>query len=80
MPFVTVASKGGPHDDNAYVAGYEAGSLDARLEHQHPATLALPVHEVNLPQLELVAMRRGYSTDVEPEADGWAFLMLTRGR
>lgn len=31
MPFVTVTSAGGPHDDDAYVAGFEMGALDACL-------------------------------------------------
>lgn len=32
MPFVTVSSVGGPHDDGAYVAGYEMGALAVRLQ------------------------------------------------
>lgn len=31
IPFVTVASKGGPHDDDAYAAGWEMGCLHAQL-------------------------------------------------
>lgn len=31
MPFVSVASKGGPYDDDAYAAGWAMGALDAKL-------------------------------------------------
>ena len=39
MPFVTVVSKGGPHEDESYAAGWEMGVLDARLEFEKPAVL-----------------------------------------
>src|SRR5688572_15583154 len=39
MPFVSVASNGGPHDDDSFVAGFEMGALHALLtqprEHRH---------------------------------------------
>lgn len=31
MPFVVCESQGGPYDDNAYVAGFEAGNLAMNL-------------------------------------------------
>lgn len=65
MPFVTVASKGGPHDDQSYVAGYEMGLLDARLEHfsliPHLQNFTwkpdMPLRVENRQQAELVAMK-----------------------
>lgn len=80
MPFVNVASLGGRYDDDAYCAGYEVGQIDARLEHERPTILTLPVHVANLEQLDLIAMRRGYALVIaEPEAvEGWAQITLTR--
>lgn len=77
MPFVVVKSKDGPYEDDAYVAGFEAGRLDALLEHDLLATataLDLPLHAENLPQLDLIAMRRGYVMDIEHSDDGWSFV------
>lgn len=62
MPFVTVTSKGGPHDDVAYVAGWEMGQLDYRLAlaafggHNVPPTV---LRRENLPQIQLIAMKHG---------------------
>lgn len=78
MPFVAVASKGGPYDDNAYTAGYEAGLLDARLHYQKPELLPLTVHSANLPQIDLIAMRRGYTVKEGPADDEWAMIDLRR--
>jgi hypothetical protein len=79
MPFVTVSSKGGPHDDVAYTAGWEMGSLDARLEYEKPAVLELTINAANAPQADLLAMKHGYvGVTTESEVDGWSFLVLTR--
>lgn len=79
MPFVTVHSKGGPHEDAAYTAGWEMGSLDARLTYELPAVLELTIHTVNVPQADLLAMKHGYAgVSGESEVDGWSFLTLTR--
>ena len=62
MPFVTVTSRGGPHDDESYVAGYEMGQLDAQLAAAVHHGLGCPevvVQRSNLPQAELIARRHG---------------------
>ena len=59
MPFVVVASKGGPYDDSAYTAGYEMGLLDAALA-AAPARHEATVHAANATQADLIAMRHGY--------------------
>lgn len=62
MPFVTVTSKGGPHDDASYGAGWEMGALDLRLQVAAALSLPLPqatVQRINLPQLDLIAMKNG---------------------
>lgn len=78
MPFVTVASKGGPHDDESYCAGYAMGLLDARLSaggEQEPET----VRESCVPQVDLLALKYGYTIQVEAsEVDGWHFITFTQ--
>ena len=64
IPFVSVASKGGPYDDDSFVGGYEMGQLDAHLS-------AKPfIHEVaimrtaNSVQADLIAMHHGYVSEI----------------
>lgn len=64
MPFVTVVSANGPHDDVAYVAGFEMGALDAQLElaalaRAVPTTTS--IHTANRPQADLIAMKHGFT-------------------
>jgi hypothetical protein len=65
MPFVTVSSVGGQHDDDAYVAGWEMGALYSRLGVAAEAG-ALPdaavVQSNNAAQADLSAMRHGFTT------------------
>ena len=85
MPFVTVASKGGPHEDRAYCAGWEMGKLDALLEHARPPVHGQPVLAVSEPQADLLAMKHGYRAEfstpdeeVDPEGT-WRWMVVTRG-
>jgi hypothetical protein len=72
MPFVVCQSKGGPYDDEAYVAGYEAGLVDARLDSGVDAFMAdWLCHADNAPQLDLIAMRHGYKAEFRELGDGW---------
>lgn len=77
MPFATVASKGGPYDDQSYVAGYEMGHLDYRLAdyacQYHEAT----VRSANTPQADLIAMRHGFAVNVHSDDGEWAMLTFT---
>jgi hypothetical protein len=73
MPFLPVQSKGGPHDDDAYTAGYEVGLLDALLGHAYTFGR---VHRVlrtdNQKQADLLAMRHGWrATFHEQDVPGW---------
>lgn len=69
MPFLAVASRGGPYDDTAYVAGYELGILDGQLSGplaptpEHPGPPAVDawrwIKAANVEQADLIAMRHG---------------------
>lgn len=79
MPFVTVASKGGPYADDAYAAGWAMGVLDERLSapwlQQHTDTVLAD----DVEQAELVAMRRGFATERrESGVEGWVFMSFIR--
>lgn len=59
MPFLPVASRGGPYDDDAYTAGWEMGALAARLDAARHFGLGLPqvtIHRANVEQADLIAM------------------------
>lgn len=69
MPFLPVQSKGGPHDDNAYVAGFQMGRLDGLLNTVAAAGLPLTdwfpeggetLRRDNREQADLIAMRYGF--------------------
>jgi hypothetical protein len=66
MPFLPVASKGGPYDDDAFVAGYEMGRLDAELK-ASPGLRRVEtmVHSPNAGQADLLAMQHGYTCTAE---------------
>lgn len=79
MPFITVLSRGGPHDDHAYTAGFEMGRLYGLMEAGQP----LPdctVQTVNVPQLDLCAMKHGYLLTAEPavEHPEWSLCQFTQ--
>lgn len=79
MPFVSVASKGGPYDDSAYCAGWAMGALDTRLATLALVSLSETVRTDDLGQADLVAMKNGYAMQRhESEVEGWTFVEFTR--
>lgn len=70
MPFVVCESEGGPYVDQSFVAGWECAQMDSLLAHAAGARdLTLSVRAASLPQLDLIAMRRGFVMLVEPDTD-----------
>jgi hypothetical protein len=82
FPFVACRSKGGHHEDEPFAAGFECGSIDARLAYEQPGRLTLTVRRDSLAQLDLIAMRRGYTAtedELGPDwADDWAQVTFSR--
>ncbi|MGD9989059.1 hypothetical protein [Pseudonocardia sp.] len=79
MPFVVVASKGGPFDDDAYTAGYEMGLLDAALAAGGIAIGQRTLREENRAQADLIAMRHGYVAEFQhSDVEGWVYMRFTR--
>lgn len=75
LPFVVVESAGGEFQDAAFVAGFQAGEIDARLAQARLAgatsVKVLMVRRALLPQLELHGMRYGFAVldATEPHHD-----------
>lgn len=73
MPFVVCRSEGGPYDDAAFVAGVRFAHVQAALAD------APPIYETQqsptlVPQLDLLAMERGYHMTIEHHSDEWALV------
>lgn len=82
IPFVTVTSRGGPHDDASYVAGYQCGRLDAKLAVVSTldvlgARFDVVLAEASEPQADLLAMHHGFSlVRLGDPLLGWVCLRL----
>ncbi|MFC8531913.1 hypothetical protein [Nocardia sp. NPDC057227] len=80
MPFVTVTSEGGPHEDRAYCAGFAMGELDMALRMRKAMDawpLSRPIETVNRPQADLIAMKHGcVASFAETEVEGWLTLTV----
>jgi hypothetical protein len=89
MPFVVTESAGGPYADNAFVAGYACGSIDAELSMLSMLPQGIPalpgsryVPTGIVPQLDLIAMNYGYVINSEPwdeHPDEWTRIDFAYG-
>ena len=71
MPFLPVKSRGGPHDDEAFVAGWRLGALDTALASGQRDCIELMLRGDDLAQADLSAMRHGYILTTEEDEYGW---------
>ena len=89
MPFVVCQSEGGPYESQAFVSGVSCGVIDETLRQlaalaQHgltAATVERYVAPALLPQLDLVAMRHGFTLTSEAwdeHPDEWALATFTK--
>lgn len=78
MPFLPVTSNGGPHDDDAYTAGYEMGGLDATLKSGGGVEYQAIIRTENAKQADLIAMQHGYQCETTPtEYPEWTHACFT---
>lgn len=76
MPFILTKSQGGPYDDDAFVAGWRLGQIDAVLAHEGAEWSGI-VPTADLPQADLLAMRRDMVLLQTPtEDDEWTFIRI----
>lgn len=79
VPFVTVTSKNGPHEDQAYTAGWEMGLLYEKLRATPHEMQIITIRTENLPQADLILMKYGYTSEKiqqEPDVPEWTRLVL----
>lgn len=79
MPFLPVKSRGGPHDDDAYVAGFEMGRLDCALALRPKTPLHMTtIRTDNVEQADLIAMNHGFRCSAErsPEYPEWTYVVF----
>lgn len=78
MPFLPVQSKGGPYADDAFVAGYQMGLLDAQLGGSI-YDQGRAVYVANRQQADLIAMKHGFVAEfTDEEVEGWVCMTLRR--
>jgi hypothetical protein len=82
MPFVVCASQGGPFDDDSFVAGFTAGTIDSTLRALNiAAQVRWYVPSPLVPQMELIAMHRGWQMVSEPweeYPDDWTLVTFAK--
>lgn len=78
LPFVTTTSQGGPHDDDAYVAGFEMGQLDVVLGFQWMQFHTAIIKKESVKQADLIAMHYDFKMEVEHEDGVEATVSFTR--
>lgn len=77
MPFVCVTSKGGPFDDEPFVAGFRVGQIYA-MTYFHVPHLLQMVSPAEVEQIDLIAMKHGYRLETIPRTEEWTEISLTR--
>lgn len=80
MPFVVVTSKGGPYDDQAFVAGARYADVAHALRGK-PTEFGTYEFPALVPQLDLLAMHEGYTMTTEPweeHPDEWVWVHFER--
>lgn len=81
MPFVVVESAGGPYNDEAFVAGWQMGSLDRDLLTMDPRSqsVVIPMYSSCAAQVDLIAMKHGFTVTVLGNLDEqWATFRIER--
>jgi hypothetical protein len=79
MPFTTVISEGGEHDDASYTAGWEMGMLYSQLALLPHEMRIITIHTANLTQADLILMKYGYTSaklEQDPQFPEWTGLVL----
>lgn len=72
LPFIATQSHGGPYEDQAFVAGYQAGQIDRSLAAGAAVgaqRFTFIVYSDLATQLDLIGMRHGYNAVTVP-SDG----------
>lgn len=80
VPFVVCTSVGGPFDDDAFVAGFQAGQVDQALKTaavSRAREVSFTVNSELVKQLELIGMNHGFPVITAEPSEGapsWTFV------
>lgn len=83
FPFIACESEGGPYADDPFVAGYQAGRVDAALAAAAVVGATTATYTVLTPlvaQLELIGMHHGYphlQAEQASETPEWSFVTFS---
>ncbi len=86
FPFTVCQSNGGPYDDEAFVAGYQAGRVDTALKTAAAigaTTYTVTVLTTLVGQLELIGMHYGFpamTAEQFGEAPEWSTVTLSTSK
>lgn len=78
LPFVAVVSEGGQYDDHGFTAGHQVGIIDGQLGSRLVAATTYLIYRDLVKQVDLIAMRHGYSCEVLNEDEEWVQVGFTR--
>lgn len=78
IPFITVVSNGGPHEDEPFLAGYQVGTIDGTLRPRIVAAMTCLIYSNLKLQVDLIAMNHGYTCDLLAENEVLAHIGFTR--
>ena len=79
-PFDACQSRGGPYEDESFVAGWQAGQIAAYIDDPTLSIWSGPVYRHLVHQVDLVAMHAGFNltVDVHEEGSEWVTITLLR--
>lgn len=78
LPFVSLVSNGGPHDDDSFTAGFEMGQLDVILGFQWMQLHSTVIQTANVKQADLIAMHYDFKMEIEGEEDNVTSVTFVR--
>jgi hypothetical protein len=79
MPLVLCRSRGGPHDDEAFMSGWRLGDIAANLARPGINAIAVSIRPQERLQADLIAMARGYSMTIDRGSDSeWLSVTFMR--
>jgi hypothetical protein len=85
VPFVVCTSVGGPFDDDAFVAGFQAGQVNQALKvaaNANAHEVQFTINAALVKQVELIGMNHGFHhivAEVADDAPSWAFVTFRTG-
>lgn len=78
LPFVAVVSVGGRYDDLGFASGYQMGIIYGLLSDRRVVATTQLIYRDLVDQVDLIAMRHGYSSEVLNQDDEWVQIGFTR--